>query len=108
MLLKDAMQKQGEWLFRWRSFLPLVLLPAVILAASESHAFERWLGHPLEDFWELFCLTVAISGLAVRIVTVGSVPRGTSGRNRDRQRADVLNTTGCIRSSAIRSTSETC
>ena len=33
-------------------------------------------------------------GLAIRIMTVGYVPRGTSGRNTKKQVADNLNTTG--------------
>ena len=35
-----------------------------------------------------------MAGLALRVVTVGTAPRGTSGRNTRRQKAEVLNTTG--------------
>lgn len=44
--------------------------------------------------WGLFCLSVSLAGLLVRAVTVGHVPKGTSGRNTDRQIAECLNETG--------------
>jgi steroid 5-alpha reductase family enzyme len=47
-----------------------------------------------EETWDFFCLSVALLGLLVRVLTVGFVPRGTSGRNTTRQKADTLNTTG--------------
>jgi hypothetical protein len=42
----------------------------------------------------LFCLAVSFSGLAVRILTVGRAPLGTSGRNTREQVANTLKTTG--------------
>lgn len=44
--------------------------------------------------WEIACLTVAFCGLAIRILTIGHAPRGTSGRNTKRQIADSLSTDG--------------
>ncbi len=47
--------------------------------------------------WQIYkyaCLAVSLSGLAVRIYTVGHTPAGTSGRNTSRQVASKLNTTG--------------
>lgn len=94
MLLREAMRKQGQWLFRSRSYVPLLLLPLAFIAAANSGALARWLGDPLEDYWDVMCLAVSFVGLLVRIATVGAAPQGTSGRNRKEQRADVLNTTG--------------
>ena len=32
MALDDEFRKQGEWLFRWRSFLPIILIPLIAVA----------------------------------------------------------------------------
>jgi protein-S-isoprenylcysteine O-methyltransferase Ste14 len=88
------MIKQGHWLFRWRSYLPLLVLPLAVQSFLASGWMTQQLGHFGEDMWDFACLAVALLGLTVRILTVGFVPRGTSGRNTGRQKADTLNTTG--------------
>jgi protein-S-isoprenylcysteine O-methyltransferase Ste14 len=81
-------------LFRWRSFLPVLIILLVVpalrdpLFASDEGAFD------FEDAWEIICVAVAFFGLAIRVYTIGHVPEGTSGRNTKDQRADALNTTG--------------
>uniref|UniRef100_A0A7C3ZA96 DUF1295 domain-containing protein n=1 Tax=Desulfobacca acetoxidans TaxID=60893 RepID=A0A7C3ZA96_9BACT len=91
-MLADEFAKAGNWLFRWRSYLPLVLLVLAVPAAADA---ARRLGdHPLTMAWEVLCLTVAFLGLAVRFLTVGYVPAGTSGRNTLKQQAAALNSTG--------------
>ena len=94
MLIKDQLPAQGLWLFRWRSYLPFLFLP--IFAAAIAAAWVpvgRW-----TIYWDDACkvvgVLVAASGQLVRIVTVGRVPEGTSGRNTKGQRANFLNTTG--------------
>lgn len=95
MMLKDELRNQGDFLFRWRSFLPLALLPLAILATSESAYLMQWVGETLEEGWEVFCLGVSLLGLLLRAATVGFAPDGTSGRNtKGGQRAETLNTTG--------------
>jgi len=94
MMLRDAMVKQGNWLFRWRGVLPLLLLPAVIPAVIESGRVENLLGHAMKDWWEVFAICVAFLGLFVRSTAIGSAAPGTSGRNTSGQRANSLNSTG--------------
>ena len=94
MLLNDKLRVQGDWLFRWRSYLPLTLLPIAVIAATESQLSPGQYGASTADAWDVFCLVVALSGLAVRVLTIGFVPSGTSGRNSCCQRADSLNTNG--------------
>ena len=94
MLLKDRLAAHGAFLFRWRSFLPLILLVPAIAALPQSTYMESWFGDTVEDVWTVFCVAVAFAGLAVRVATVGFAPAGTSGRNVKEQRADQLNTTG--------------
>jgi protein-S-isoprenylcysteine O-methyltransferase Ste14 len=93
-MLKHRMIKQGHWLFRWRSYLPLLVLPLAVQSFLASGWMTQQLGDFGEEIWDFGCLSVALLGLTVRILTVGFVPRGTSGRNTGRQKADTLNTTG--------------
>ena len=92
LALREEFESGGNWLFRWRSYLPLVLL-ALVLVVMEDFTY---IGNSqtLDVVWEVCCLLVSLSGLAFRAFTVGHTPRGTSGRNTVAQMADVLNTTG--------------
>lgn len=94
MLIRDHLAHSGGWLFRWRQWLPLVFLPFLALALSAGEPVERFLGDGPGDVFELFALGLVLLGQALRVVTVGTVPHGTSGRNRRGQRAQSLNTTG--------------
>jgi len=90
--LLEELEASGNWLFRWRSYLPLGLL--VLIFAGLSHFRYPFGSHFLDEAWELVCLGVSSVGLLVRALTVGFAPKGTSGRNTKRQVADELNTTG--------------
>ena len=92
MALREDFENTGNWLFRWRSYLPLVLIGIFLLALRE---FE-YLGNSktLDHIWEVVCLFVSFFGLGIRVFTIGHTPRGTSGRNTKEQVADSLNTTG--------------
>jgi protein-S-isoprenylcysteine O-methyltransferase Ste14 len=94
MPLNEQLQVQGSFLFRWRGFLPLLLAPLALYAIWESRGLVGWLDEPIEEAWELLSLFIAFLGLAVRGLTVGFAPSGTSGRNTHEQRAQTLNTTG--------------
>lgn len=92
MLLADRLTAHGRLLFRWRSYLPLLLF-AVIIPGLERFAYPKD-SHRYDLAWEWFCFAVSLSGLVLRCLTVGYVPRGTSGRNTKCQHAERLNTTG--------------
>ncbi len=94
MLLKDLLPIQGRWLFRWRSYLPLALLPFALVALWDSRGFAERYGEAAEVACLALALSLSFLGLFVRIMTVGFVPAGTSGRNAREQRAETLNTTG--------------
>jgi protein-S-isoprenylcysteine O-methyltransferase Ste14 len=91
MALNEELVAQGNWLFRHRSWVPLlpvaVLLAALPFAPHPPRGSDRVL-------WEGFCIGVSLTGLAIRAAVVGCKLRGTSGRNRKAQNAQVLNTTG--------------
>jgi protein-S-isoprenylcysteine O-methyltransferase Ste14 len=92
MALDKELQAQGNWLFRRRGYLPLLFVVLISLAFFQFdwpyHSFA------VHEVWEYFCLGVSIFGLLIRVVTVGSTPSGTSGRNTKFQVAEELNTTG--------------
>jgi len=82
----------GDALFRWRSYLPLGLLPLVglsILRAPYPFGTEA-----ADRAWEACCVGLSLAGMALRIWTVGVAAHGTSGRNTREQKAESLNTTG--------------
>jgi protein-S-isoprenylcysteine O-methyltransferase Ste14 len=92
MPLKEHFESAGNWLFRWRSYFPLLLF-IPILYALRGFAYPRG-SHALDRWWELGCLAVSLAGVAIRAVTVGHAPYGTSGRNTQCQVAMRLNSTG--------------
>lgn len=91
-----SFQKQSEtvgaWLFRWRSYLPLLLI-VVIIPAFQGFTYPFG-SHKVELMWEMFCFVISFFGLIIRSYTIGYAPKGTSGRNTKSQIADSLNTTG--------------
>jgi len=92
MPLLELFESTGNWLFRWRSYLPLIF---TVLVLGGLSSFEYPYGsHRLDQLWEVFCLSISLTGLLVRALTVGYTAGHTSGRNTDRQIADTLNTTG--------------
>ena len=92
MGLREEFEATGNWLFRRRGYLPLLLFPLLLVAARGSTYPAG--SHGLDLAWEAVCLLLALIGLGLRIGTVGFVPRGTSGRNTGGQLAGSLNTSG--------------
>lgn len=92
MKLQEHFFRAGEFLFRWRGHLPLLLLPLVILS-FRGFCYPGG-SQELYRIWEFICFGVSMMGVALRVWVSGTVPEGTSGRNRRGQRADSLNTSG--------------
>jgi len=69
MRLLDQFVQDGDRLFRWRSYLPLVLLPILIAGViTSAPPFSTRNG---ERLWEAISAAVALVGLALRIWAVG-------------------------------------
>ncbi|MEK6693088.1 MAG: isoprenylcysteine carboxylmethyltransferase family protein [Nitrospirota bacterium] len=94
MTLRDKFEKTGNWFFRWRSYLPLIILPILLIALRESEYLERTVGDFAEYLFEGVCATISFAGFVIRCIVVGYAPKGTSGRNTKEQKAETLNTTG--------------
>lgn len=93
MALLEEFESQGNFLFRYRTYLPLIVL---VLALANyviqiTHNTYNDLG---QNYW-YFSLAVGLLGLLIRIYTVGHTPENTSGRNTAAgQVADQVNQTG--------------
>jgi protein-S-isoprenylcysteine O-methyltransferase Ste14 len=97
MALQEEFEKQGIWLFRYRSFIPFAILVIgiIVFVQSELRAGEILLKSEPYDQWYLLAgILVCFFGFAIRVYTVGHTPVNTSGRNAKYQIADQLNTTG--------------
>ena len=82
----------GRWLFRRRGVLPLFILALATVALRTSPALSA--NASQDRHWEVFCLLLAFTGLAIRVLTVAHTPAGTSGRGTTEPQAAELNTTG--------------
>jgi protein-S-isoprenylcysteine O-methyltransferase Ste14 len=92
MALREEFRSSGDWLFRRRGHLPLLLFPALLAVMAHSRMAAS--GRALELSWEAVCVLVALSGEAIRVAAVGFTPHGTSEGAVAAQRADALNTDG--------------
>lgn len=85
--IADELATTGDALFRRRSYMPLVLVPLFALSLFDSRA-------PTSTAWEVSCFLVALCGLVLRGVVVGTAPQGASTRGTRRPTADSLSTLG--------------
>jgi protein-S-isoprenylcysteine O-methyltransferase Ste14 len=92
MSLAREFQQQGNWLFRWRSYLPICLLAFVGLATWNAGLLST--DGEMHETWKRVCIGISLLGLAIRALVIGYVPEQTSGRNTTEKFADTLNTTG--------------
>ncbi len=89
-MLLNELRQQGDKLYRWRSYLP-VPLTLLLFAAIAMPPDRIW---PLGVWWDWVALAMSLTGLALRIYTIGHAPPFTSGGNVRKQVAGELNTTG--------------
>jgi protein-S-isoprenylcysteine O-methyltransferase Ste14 len=92
MRLLDHFTRSGDLLFRWRGQLPLLLLPAFILACLDA----KWPAEPPPALraWQVLAVLVALAGLMIRVAAIGTAATGTSERSTTNPRASMLRTTG--------------
>lgn len=93
MPLKEEIEQNGNWLFKRRSWLPLLLYPfaVAVIYFYQDTTYD----YITSARWGVICFTVSFLGLIVRAMTVGFTPKGTSGRNTSEgQVAETLNQTG--------------
>jgi protein-S-isoprenylcysteine O-methyltransferase Ste14 len=96
MALREEMKAQGDFLFRYRSYFPLILLVfglGLMILGELNGGPESLNGY--QGWLKDAAIFVSLLGLAIRVYAVGYSGRNTSGRNTDQgQVADMLNTKG--------------
>jgi protein-S-isoprenylcysteine O-methyltransferase Ste14 len=92
MGLQRELPSAGNWLFRWRSFLPIVVVAGGMFAMFPL-PYPKHDGE-IPELLETIAIGISFLGMLIRILTIGHTPVGTSGRNTTEQIAVTLNTTG--------------
>jgi protein-S-isoprenylcysteine O-methyltransferase Ste14 len=92
MALIEELDSNGNWLFKWRSYLPVImyLLAFLVLVFDTENNFIA----PEDTTLGLICLAVSFVGIFIRALVIGFVPKATSGRNTEKQVAETVNTQG--------------
>ncbi|MBW2939017.1 isoprenylcysteine carboxylmethyltransferase family protein [Aureisphaera sp. CAU 1614] len=96
MALREELKTQGDFLFRYRSFLPLIIL-VVGLAVFAYFKLnpDAYCDFLYTETYKYICLGVSLLGFFIRVFTIGYAAENTSGRNtHEGQIADEINTTG--------------
>lgn len=95
MALQEELERQGNFLFKYRGTLPIVLLIVSIIFFSYVQyynlEYDRLISY---DIYQILALFIAFLGLAIRVFTVGYSAKNTSGRNTEQQIANTVNQTG--------------
>lgn len=92
MPLQEEFEQQGNFLFKHRSYIPILILLASFIIYTNSIRDGK---DPFGTGIVYLSLGVSIIGLLIRIYTVGHSPANTSGRNTAAgQVADTLNQQG--------------
>jgi protein-S-isoprenylcysteine O-methyltransferase Ste14 len=92
MAFIHSFESEGNWLFKHRGPLPVVLfilaLPAIYITDYSSMTVR------FICTMNVLAVAVCVLGFIIRAYTIGTTPKGTSGRNTQEQVAEQLNSTG--------------
>ena len=92
MALVQTFEKQGNFLFKYRGQFPLILffiaVPFIFLTDYSGITDAN------EKIYTIISVFLSSLGFLIRFYTIGTTPKGTSGRNTKEQVAEVLNSTG--------------
>lgn len=92
MPLYQRLSTDGNWLFRWRSYLPVSVVVAGLFCMYQQQNIHH--DTITAESLEIVGVSISVVGLLIRCLVVGHTPVGTSGRNTVGQIASSLNTTG--------------
>ena len=92
MALLQSMERQGNFLFKYRGQFPVILF---ILAVPFIYLTDyNMISEQSQTCFMYTAIILSSIGFLVRFYTIGTTPQGTSGRNTKKQVATVLNSTG--------------
>lgn len=92
MALIHSFEKSGNFLFKYRGQIPLILFIAavpVIWHTGNAGLDESW-----RTLITILAILASTAGFLIRAYTIATTPKGTSGRNTEKQVAEALNTSG--------------
>ncbi len=92
MALIHSFESSGNYLFKYRGQFPVLLFILCIpfVFATDYSKISLDLQRILLFIGIFFCAL----GFCIRALTIGTTPKGTSGRNTSEQIAEQLNTSG--------------
>ncbi len=92
MALIHSFETGGNFLFRYRGQIPVVLFASAFpVIYFTDYSF---LSYNMYVTLTIASSLISFLGLVIRSYTIGTTPKGTSGRNTKEQVADFLNTKG--------------
>ncbi len=95
MALRNELRSQGDFLFKYRSYLPLVFILPALFMYIQNQFYLQEIGQTQSELYEIICVVVSLFGLLIRMITIGYSADNTSGRNtKVGQIADSINKTG--------------
>ena len=95
MALQEELKTQGDFLFKNRSYLPLIILVIGLSVFIHSEYQNKIIDNRIPELFNYIWLSISLFGLYIRVVTVAHTPKNTSGINtKEGQIAEQLNTTG--------------
>ena len=93
MQLIDKMHQEGNTLFKYRGQFPIILFCIAIPVIGPT-SYYMILNEMALSFIQYIAILISTIGMLFRYYIVITTPIGTSGRNRSKQIAKSLNTTG--------------
>ena len=91
MSLNQSFDQQGNFLFRYRGQFPVFLF---LLAIPFIYTTDyKFIVNYLHFLYIIGCI-ISFLGFLIRFYTIGTTPKGTSGRNTKKQIAETLNMLG--------------
>ncbi len=92
MALIHSMESNGNKLFRYRGQIPILLFIAAfpVIFFTDVSGY----GTGLIGGFRAGAIALSTIGFVIRAIAIGSTPKGTSGRNTQKQVAASLNSTG--------------
>lgn len=93
MAFVNSFEKEGNFLFKHRGEIPIILF---LLAIPVVYTTDiDFLSISTQSILMWIAIGLSILGFVIRAISIGTTPKGTSGRNtKDGQVAESLNTTG--------------
>ena len=92
MALLHSFEADGNKLFRYRGQIPVILFALAIPFIFFTD--YSWYDEKVSFGLGITAIALSVLGFIIRAITIGTTPKGTSGRNTKQQVADVLNSTG--------------